>query len=264
MMPYDELFTRNQGILSPLEQEKLRAARLLVVGCGGVGATVALSLARTGLGTFTLVDFDTYSPSNINRQMGAAHATLGQFKSDVLRQQILDINPGAQVNAFTRRLSHTELVPHLQQCNLVFAAADDYAFSLVLIRQAQKNGVPALVVFPSGLWGLVTIVLPASPPLEKLFHLSFALGYRPLYQIMHSKFFLSQFKGLSQEGSWLPDYFDAYAQGQVPVTQICPFVWLAASLGAFEAVKLLSGNMAPTSFPRYWKLTAASISLETV
>ena len=263
-MSYDALFSRNQGILMPDEQEKLRNAHLLIVGCGGVGGAVALSLARTGVGKFTLVDFDTYSPSNINHQMGSSHSTLGQFKSEVIGQQILDINPEAQVTVFTRKLTHSELIPHLQQCDLVFAAADDYAFSLVLIRHAKKASRPALVVFPSGLWSLVTIVLPDSPALEELFHLPPILGYRPLYQIMHSKLYLSQFKTLSQEGSWLPGYFDVYVQGKVPVTQICPFVWLAASLGALEVAKLLSGKMAPTSFPQYWKLTASGISLESL
>jgi molybdopterin/thiamine biosynthesis adenylyltransferase len=263
-MSYEELFNRNQGILSPMEQEKLRTARLLVVGCGGVGGTVALSLARTGLEHFTLIDFDTYSSSNINRQMGATQSTLGKYKSAVLGEQILDINPQTQVNVFTRKLSHAELIPHLEQCDLVFAAADDYAFSLVLVRHAKKAGCPCLVVFPSGLWGLVTLVQPDSPALERLFHLPPGMGYQPLYQILHSRLFLSQFKPLSQEGSWLPDYFNAYAQGKAPVTQICPFVWLAASRGALEAVKQLSGKMTAISFPHYWKLTADGTSRESL
>ena len=68
-MSYDALFSRNQGILMPDKQEKLRNAHLLIVGCGGVGGAVALSLARTGVGKFTLVEFATYSPSNITRQL---------------------------------------------------------------------------------------------------------------------------------------------------------------------------------------------------
>jgi hypothetical protein len=261
-MSYDELFGRNQGILTAVEQDKLRRSKILVVGCGGVGGTVALSLARTGMETFTLVDFDTYTPSNTNRQMGSAHSTMGQFKTGVLRDQILDINPDARVTVFTQKLSHTELKFHLEQCDLVFAAADDYAFSLVLIHQAQKMGRPALLVLPSGLWSLVTIVLPESPAIEGLFHLPPGLGYRALHKILHSKIFLSQFKALSKEGSWLAEYFNQYVQGKAPVTQICPFVWLSASLGALEVVKLLSGKMSATTFPHYWKLTAASISLE--
>ena len=261
-MSSDEQFARNQGILSPAEQEKLRGSKILIVGCGGVGGSVALSLARTGLETFTLVDFDTYTPSNINRQMGSAPSTLGQFKTAVLRDQILDINPRAQVTIFTHKLSHAELKPHLQRCDLVFAAADDYAFSLVLIHHAQKMGRPALMVLPSGLWSLVTVVLPESPALEGLFHLPQGLGYTVLHKMLHSKIYLSQFKAIAKEGSWLPEYFNLYMQGSAPVTQICPFVWLSASLGALEVVKLLSGKMAPTTFPHYWKLTASGISLE--
>jgi hypothetical protein len=99
---------------------------------------------------------------------------------------------------------------------------------------------------------------------ERLFHLPTGLGYKMLYKILHSRPFLGQFKALSREGGWQPDYFNAYVEGQAPVTQICPFVWLSASLGALVVVKHLSGKMEATTLPNYWKLTASGINLETI
>ncbi|HQP31124.1 MAG TPA: ThiF family adenylyltransferase, partial [Deltaproteobacteria bacterium] len=68
MHTYQELFARNYGIFSQAEQERLRQACILIVGCGGIGGTVAVMLARSGVGRFILVEFDDYSPSNMNRQ----------------------------------------------------------------------------------------------------------------------------------------------------------------------------------------------------
>ncbi len=261
-MTYDELTSRNLGILSSSEQERLQDSNILVTGCGGIGGSVTLALARTGVGGFTLIDYDVFTPTNLNRQMGSGISTLGKNKTIVLKQQILDINPDARVETISSKLSLDQVTPYVEQCDMVFPAADDYAFSLLLFRKAQALLKPGLLVFPAGLFSYLTLVLPYSPAPEKLFHLPAGLSYDQLFQIFHSSLFLSQMKGLALEGGWQPDYFTSYTQGKVPVTQIAPFVWMTASLGAFEMVKHLIGRFSPTIFPSYWKLTAENISRE--
>lgn len=263
-MTYSELVSRNLGILSATEQELLHGSKILIIGCGGIGGTVALALARCGIGSFTLVDFDVFTPTNLNRQMGASNSTLGVFKTDVLRQQILDINPDANVESIPRKLTHAELNPYLENCVMVFPAADDYAFSLLLFRKIQSLGKPGLMVFPAGLFSYVSLVLPESPGPEALFHLPTGLSYEQLYEIFHSPVFLSQMKALASEGGWQPEYFEEYTQGKVPVTQLAPFVWMAASLGAYEMIKQLIGKFSPIVLPKYWKLSAESISCEVL
>ena len=77
--------------------EKLANARVAVFGVGGVGGYVAEALARSGIGSFDLIDSDTISISNINRQIIATVKTVGQYKVDVMKERILDIKPGADV-----------------------------------------------------------------------------------------------------------------------------------------------------------------------
>lgn len=74
-----------------------------------MGGAIAIMLARTGISHFNLIDFDTYSISNLNRQIGCFIDTLGKFKSDVIKTEILRINPEADVNAVITKLSMDEL-----------------------------------------------------------------------------------------------------------------------------------------------------------
>ena len=77
---------------------RIRSAHVLVVGTGGVGAYAAEMLCRAGVGHLTLVDADTVSPSNINRQLPALHSTLGRSKVSVLAERFRDINPEVQLS----------------------------------------------------------------------------------------------------------------------------------------------------------------------
>ena len=76
---------------------RIRSAHVLIVGTGGVGAYAAEMLCRAGVGHLTLVDADTVSPSNINRQLPALHSTLGRSKVSVLAERFRDINPEVQL-----------------------------------------------------------------------------------------------------------------------------------------------------------------------
>ena len=76
---------------------RIRSAHVLVVGTGGVGAYAAEMLCRAGVGHLTLIDADTVSPSNINRQLPALHSTVGRSKVGVLAERFRDINPEVQL-----------------------------------------------------------------------------------------------------------------------------------------------------------------------
>ena len=78
--------------------QKLNQSRVAVFGIGGVGGHAAEALARAGIGTIDLFDGDVVSESNINRQLIALHSTIGRYKTEVMAERILDINPRATVN----------------------------------------------------------------------------------------------------------------------------------------------------------------------
>jgi len=95
----NEQHTRTALLLGPAALETLARSRVAVFGLGGVGGHAAEALARSGVGTLDLIDGDTVSESNLNRQIVALHSTLGQPKAQVMAQRALDINPDCEANA---------------------------------------------------------------------------------------------------------------------------------------------------------------------
>ncbi len=106
---YHQAFSINLGLFSPSEQQRLREARITIAGTGGAGGVIAIMLARSGVENFTLIDCDTYSITNINRQIGCFVDTLGQYKAEVIKNEILRINPGANITCINRAIPLEEL-----------------------------------------------------------------------------------------------------------------------------------------------------------
>lgn len=147
----NEQFLRTQMILGEEALEKLSKAHVAVVGLGGVGSYAADALCRAGVGELTLLDQDTVSVSNINRQLYALHSTVGQNKTDVAAQRCLDINPQIVVHPLCMTYDAT----HREQ---FFAAHYDYivdAIDLVsckldLIEQATARQIPIISALGTG------------------------------------------------------------------------------------------------------------------
>lgn len=248
-------FSRNLGVLDSAQQDRLHRSRVLVVGCGGVGGTVAAALARSGVGAFTLVDFDDFEPTNINRQIACDTATLGRNKAEVLAEHLTSINPDIEVEAIPRIVDLADLDPLIEPADLVFPAADDYAYSLMVFRRTRALNKPALMVVPAGLWATVALISPHGPSPEHLHGVPHLAGYDELAELFRtwdSKIAKSYYVTL---GGWHRDYFVDHVADQVPIAQLCPSVWLASSLGALEVVKHLTGHSRATFAPRYWLMS---------
>lgn len=93
----DDRFARIGMLLGSEAMDRLAAAKVAIFGIGGVGGYVAEGLARSGIGSFVLIDHDKVSKSNINRQIIATESTVGQVKTSVMKRRILEINPAAEV-----------------------------------------------------------------------------------------------------------------------------------------------------------------------
>jgi molybdopterin/thiamine biosynthesis adenylyltransferase len=263
-MDYRELFERNYGIFTPEEQERLRQARVLIVGCGGIGATVAVILARSGVERFVLCDFDVYSPTNMNRQIACFTDTLGRKKSEVVRETILRINPAAEVTAYKELLPHARVAELMGDADFVFPAADDLAFSLIMFRDAQRLGKPALMVYPAGTWAHVTIVLPGAPSLEEIEGVPRLAKYEDLREMLTIRKYKFGTYFYVPFADWRIDYYGRFIEDGAPPAQICPTVWTASALGAMETLKVLSGKWQPVISPRYWHITAGTIRIQRV
>lgn len=144
-------FSRTEMLIGRDAMEKLRAARVAVFGIGGVGGHVAEALARSGVGSLVLVDNDVVSLSNINRQVIALHSTIGRYKTEVMRERILDINPKAQVEIHTCFfLPENAEDFNFYSYDYVVDAVDTVAAKLEIIARAKHAGTPVISAMGAG------------------------------------------------------------------------------------------------------------------
>ncbi|WP_294856994.1 tRNA threonylcarbamoyladenosine dehydratase [uncultured Oscillibacter sp.] len=144
-------FSRTQLLLGADGMEKLSAARVAVFGIGGVGGYTVEALARSGVGTLDLIDDDRVCLTNVNRQIFATRKTVGQYKVDVARERILEINPDAVVYTYkTFYAPQTAAQFDFTQYDYVVDAIDTVTGKLELVEQAQSAGVPIISSMGAG------------------------------------------------------------------------------------------------------------------
>ena len=144
-------YSRTRLLLGDDGLQKLRAARVALFGLGGVGGYTAEALVRSGIGALDLIDNDTVSLTNLNRQILATHDTIGQYKVDVAAQRIRAIDPTIQINTY--RVFYLPENTHLfdfSQYDYVIDAIDTVTGKLALIAQAKAAGVPVISCMGTG------------------------------------------------------------------------------------------------------------------
>ena len=144
-------FSRTELLIGAENMGRLSRARVAVFGVGGVGGYVVEALVRSGVGTLDLIDADTVSQSNINRQIIATEKTVGRRKVDAAKERALDINPDIKVNVYqTFYLPETADQFDFTKYDYVVDAIDTVTGKLGLIMQAKKAGVPVISCIGSG------------------------------------------------------------------------------------------------------------------
>ena len=147
----EEQFIRTQMLLGSEAMNRLRNSRVAIFGIGGVGGYAAEALARSGIGAFDLIDMDMVSISNINRQIIAAMSTVGRYKTEVMRDRILDINPQADVvvhNCFY--LPENEQEFNFNQYDYIVDAVDTVTAKISIICKAKKLQIPVISSMGAG------------------------------------------------------------------------------------------------------------------
>ena len=147
----NERFLRTEMILGAPALDKLRRSHVAVFGLGGVGSYAAECLARSGVGTLTLVDQDTVSASNINRQLCALTSTVGQYKAEVAAARVRDIDPDTVVYPIcaTYDAAHREEF-FSRKFDYIVDCIDLVSCKLDLIQQAHLRGIPILSALGTG------------------------------------------------------------------------------------------------------------------
>lgn len=131
--------------------EKLNHSRVAVFGIGGVGGYTVEALARTGIGTIYLIDNDTVSLTNINRQIIATHKTIGMLKTDAAKQRIMEINPLCTVNCKSTFFTpDTAIDFDFSQYDYVVDAIDTVSGKIELAVQCAKAGTPLISSMGAG------------------------------------------------------------------------------------------------------------------
>ncbi|WKY47572.1 tRNA threonylcarbamoyladenosine dehydratase [Eubacteriaceae bacterium ES3] len=151
MQPGENIFDRTKKIIGQDGLDKLKNARVILFGVGGVGSFVAEGLIRSGVGSLTLVDKDVVDPSNLNRQIMATQDTIGQVKVEVMAKRLLSINPAAVINPVHR--CYTEECVHLFDLSgydYVVDAIDMVSAKISLIVEAKKAEVPIISCMGTG------------------------------------------------------------------------------------------------------------------
>ena len=171
LFDYSTAFSRNIGWVTPAEQEALRGKRVAIAGLGGVGGSHLLTLARLGVGRFTLAEFDTFDLVNFNRQIGANMATLGRPKLEVMVEQALAINPEADIHCFPAGLDAENTADFLDGADLYVDGLDFFALDAreAVFAGCARLGVPATTVAPLGMGAALLNFLPGEMTFEEYF-----------------------------------------------------------------------------------------------
>lgn len=202
-----ERYRRNLLVdgFSEAGQRKLQDGRVVVVGAGGLGSAALGYLAAAGVGYLRIVENDTVSLSNLQRQILYTTPDLGQSKAEVAAMRLSRLNPGCRIEIDDRRLASGNAAELLSGCGVVVDCTDNYAARYAIDDYCADAGVPMVYGTAEQFGGQVSV-----------FHAAGAAGYRQLYP----------------EGP---------AQKEV-VGVLSPVVGVIGSLQALETVKLLCGT----------------------
>lgn len=146
----DERTLRAGMLLGEGAMNKLRGSHVAVFGLGGVGSWCAEALARSGIGRMTIVDQDTVSRSNINRQLCALESTIDMPKAEVVARRLLDINPEIKINCIVGRYSAEERERFFADYDYLVDAIDIVSCKLDLIMSCLERGIPIISALGTG------------------------------------------------------------------------------------------------------------------
>lgn len=168
---YDQAFARNIGWVSEAEQQRLRQSRVAIGGLGGVGGFHLTTLARLGVGKFSIADFDTFDLVNFNRQAGATMSTLGRPKLDVLSEMARDINPELDLRTFPEGVQPENLDAFLAEVDIYVDGLDFFAFDArrATFAACERLGIPVVTAAPLGMGVALLVFGPGGMPFEDYF-----------------------------------------------------------------------------------------------
>lgn len=145
----ENIYQRTEMMLGEAAVKRLKTSHVAVFGVGGVGGFATEALARAGIGKITLIDSDKVSVTNINRQIIALRSTVGQYKTEAMRDRIKDINPECEVVCINEFYSEENPID-LSGFDYIADCIDSVKSKLYLITEANKTSIPVISSMGAG------------------------------------------------------------------------------------------------------------------
>ncbi len=248
---YDNIFSRNLGIISREEQDRIASARILLAGIGAEGGATATCLARLGFQRFRLADVDDFDVSNLNRQFGAYTDTLGLPKVQGLAQELRRINPLIQIEEVPEGVTPENAKRLVEDLQCVVNGVDLFALDAArALDQAAREAQ-------------LTIVGGASVGFR-----SDVYAYHPegvgIAQYIEKTLAAGRFPWIPADAD-LPSSAPAVLvreviEGQIPAPVVAPAVFLTGARVATLILGLLTGRAAPVYVPQYTTMDLMEMS----
>lgn len=231
---FGEAFSRTLGWVTPDELTLLSNKRVAVAGCGGVSGRHLEMLARLGIGSLNLSDFDTFEIGNFNRQMSATLHTVNRPKADVIEELVLSINPNISIRKFPAGIDAGNVDEFLRGVDLYIDGLDFFAVEArrLVFERCEQMGIPAVTAAPLGMGAAVLSFLPGRMSFEEYFRLE---GYSESEQLV--RFLIGLSPRMPHRGYLVwPDAVD-FANKKGPSTGMACAI--CAGMAVTEALKIL-------------------------
>lgn len=160
-------YSRNILLIKDAGQTKLLKSKVLICGCGGLGSTVIMNLAGSGVGTIGLIDDDVVEVSNLNRQF--IHKNIGEDKVTSAKKRILEYNPEITVNTYKIRLDENNYQSIVKDYDIIIDCFDSYKSKFLLNDIAVETGKTLIHGGVTEYFGQVTVIKPSTPCLRCIF-----------------------------------------------------------------------------------------------
>ncbi|MBA3011998.1 MAG: HesA/MoeB/ThiF family protein [Proteobacteria bacterium] len=168
-MDQHQRYDRNFNTFSLKDQEILARSHVAIIGLGGLGGGVCEMLARTGIGTLTLVDGDRFDISNLNRQLLCREDLVGTSKAMAAKDRVKAINSSVRVNHWEVAADESNLHRMIEAADLVVDCLDTIESRFLLQAMARKASIPLVSGAIAGVFGQLTVIFPGDPGYELIY-----------------------------------------------------------------------------------------------
>lgn len=239
-------FSRNIGWVTQEEQSRLQRARVAIGGLGGVGGSHLVTLARLGVGQFSVADLDDFDVPNFNRQYGASVSTVGKSKLAVMSQAVRDINPEVTLHPFDQGINLENVDDFLSGTDLYMDSLDIFSLEIrrKVFQRCHELGIPAITAAPMGMGTAILVFLPGRMSFEDYFCFDDVRSFEDKLV----KFVIGVSPAMLQRRYLVKRSSVNFLNRKVPSTAMG--IELAAGVAGTQALKVLLGRGSVVHAPR--------------